>query len=280
MSGLRDVALTLILMGLVPVSFLRPWVGVLAWSWIAYMAPHALTWGFARTLPVAMAIGGATLLGFFLSKERQRIPRTTGTLLLLTLAVDFIMTTTLGFDPAYSAGKLDWVLKAMLMGFVTMALFQDRVRLRLLYLVIALSMGFYGLKGGLWVLRTGGAERVRGPGNTFFADNNTMGLALCMVLPMLLYLSREEPRRWMKITLRFMFACTIIGILFTYSRGAFLGLSLVLGVLIWRSPWRLRWSPRSSGSASRPLPTRTVPRPATILWRPASNHGHWAGPSR
>ena len=242
MSGLRDLVFLVILIGLVPVSFLRPWLGVLAWSWIAYMAPHQLTWGFAQTLPVAMLIGGATLAGFVLTKDRQPIPRVAGVVLMVALAVDFSLTTMLAHDPTLAAGKLDWVLKSMLMAFVTMALFQDRTRLRLLYLVMALSLGFYGLKGGLWVLRTGGGELVQGPGNTFFADNNTLGLALCMVLPLLLYLSRDESRRWLKVLLRVIFAFSIIAILFTYSRGAFLGLSVILAILIWRSPWRLRFA--------------------------------------
>jgi probable O-glycosylation ligase (exosortase A-associated) len=76
---------------------------------------------------------------------------------------------------------------------------------------------------------------------SFFSDNNTLGLALCMILPMLLYLSREEPRRWLKNLMRAMFFFTLIAILFTYSRGAFLGLVVILVILIWRSPWRLRF---------------------------------------
>jgi probable O-glycosylation ligase (exosortase A-associated) len=128
------------------------------------------------------------------------------------------------------------------MTFVTMTLFQDRVRLRWLYMVTALSLGFYGLKGGIWVFRTGGGERVYGPDMSFFTDNNTVGLALCMILPMLLYLAREEPRRWLKRIMQVTFFFTTVAIIFTYSRGAFLGLAVILGVLIWRSPWRVRFA--------------------------------------
>jgi len=39
-----------------------------------------------------------------------------------------------------------------------------------------------------------------------------------------------------------MFFFTIIAIVFTYSRGAFLGLAVILSVLIWRSPWRVRFA--------------------------------------
>jgi len=109
-------------------------------------------------------------------------------------------------------------------------------------MVPALGLGFYGVKGALWVLRTGGGEIVYGPDMSFFADNNTLGLALCMILPLLLYLSREEERPWLKQILRISFGLSIIGILFTYSRGAFLGLTVILSVLIWRSPWRMRFA--------------------------------------
>jgi putative inorganic carbon (HCO3(-)) transporter len=241
MSGLRDIVFLIVLIGLVPVSLIRPWVGILAWYWIAFMVPHGLTWGFGRTLPVAMLIGGATLVGWVFSKDRKPIPRTWTVFALLLLAAHFTLTTILAYNPQEAWGKWVWVSKVLLMTFVTMTLFQERARLRWLYMVTALGLGFYGLKGGLWVLRTGGGERVFGPDMSFFADNNTLGLALCMILPMLLYLSREEPRPWLKKVLRVAFLFTIISIVFTYSRGAFLGLVIILAVLIWRSPWRLRF---------------------------------------
>jgi len=242
MSGLRDVVFLLVWLGLIPVSLLRPWIGILAWYWIAFMAPHGLTWGFGRTLPVAIGIGGATLLGWAFTKERKPIPRTWTVIGLALLVADFTLTTVLAHNPSDAWGKWEWVTKILLMTLVTMTLFQDRERLRWLYMLTALSLGFYGLKGGVWVLRTGGGERVYGPDMSFFGDNNTLGLALCMILPMLLYLSREESRLWLKNILRLTFFFTIIAIVFTYSRGAFLGLVIILGVLIWRSPWRLRFA--------------------------------------
>ncbi len=241
MSGIRDVIFLIVIIGLAPVSLIRPWIGILAWYWIAFMVPQGLTWGFGRTLPVGMLIGGATLLGWVFTKDRKPIPRTWTVFTLLVLAAHITLTTILAYDQQEAWGKWDWVSKTLLMTFVTMSFFQDRVRLRWLYTVAALGLGFYGLKGGIWVLRSGGTERVYGPDMSFFADNNTLGLALCMILPMLLYLSREEPRLWLKRTMRLMFFFTIIAILFTYSRGAFLGLLIILGAMIWRSPWRARF---------------------------------------
>ena len=242
MSGIRDVVILIIFVGLTPISLVRPWIGVLAWSWIAFMAPHGLAWGFARTLPVAMMIGGATLIGFVATKDRKPLPRVAAVYFLVAFALHITLTTIVAYNPPLAWGKWDWIIKSLLMTFVMMALFQDRSRLRWLFLTVALSLGFYGAKGGIWVLRTGGSERVFGPDQSFFADNNTLGLALCMILPFLLYLSREEERPWLKRLLQVTFGLSIIGTIFTYSRGAFLGLAVVLAILIWRSPWRLRFA--------------------------------------
>jgi putative inorganic carbon (HCO3(-)) transporter len=240
---MRDVLLVLILIPLVPLCLFRPWIGILGWLWVAYFVPHGLVWGFAGSIPIAALVGGATLTGLLFTRDRKALPRTWGLFFLFAFVVHFTVTTLFSHNPDLAWGKWEWVVKSLLMAVVTITLFQDRVRLRYLYLVTALSLSFYGVRGSLWVLRTGGAGGwVFGPERSFFEDNNTLGLALCMILPILLYLSREEPRPWLKFVLRLTFGLNIVAILFTYSRGAFLGLVFILGILIWRSPWRWRFT--------------------------------------
>src|SRR3990172_4940999 len=240
---MRDILLTLILIPLVPACLFRPWIGILGWLWVAYFSPHGQTWGFGRSIPIALLIGGATLVGLLFTRDRKPLSRAPGVYLLFAFAVDFTFTTILSLNPNLAWGKWQWVTKGLLMTFVAMTLFQDRVRLRYMYMVTALSLGFFGVRGFFWVLRTGGGGGwVMGPDLSFFSDNNELGLALCMILPILLYLSREEPRPWLKLLFRATFAMSAVSILFTYSRGAYLGLMVVLGILIWRSPWRWRFA--------------------------------------
>ena len=239
MSGIRDYLLLVTLVGLVPISLARPWIGTLGWFWIAYMVPHSLTWGFGRSLPLAAMVGGATLLGFLFTKDRRPLPRSWTVVFVILFMIHITLSTALSFNSELAWPKWNWVTKVFVMTLVALCLFQDRVRLRYLYMVPALGLGFYGFKSGLWVFRTGGGDRLWGPDRSFFADNNTFGLALAMVLPLLLYLSREESRRWLRVLLKTMFGLTIVAIIFTYSRGAFLALLVVVGILIWRSPWRL-----------------------------------------
>jgi putative inorganic carbon (HCO3(-)) transporter len=240
-TGIRDYVLLAILAGLVPAALTRPWVGILGWFWIAYMVPHSLTWGFGRNLPLAAMVGGATLVGFILTKDKKPLPRS-GTLVFVVLfSVQVTLSSAMAYDSTLAWFKWNSVIKILLMTIVTLYLFQSRERLRYLYLVPTLGLGFYGFKTGLWALRSGGGEMVWGPERSFFVDNNTFGLVLTMILPLLLGLSRDEPRPWLKRLMRAMFGLTVVAIIFTYSRGAFLALLVIGGILIWRSPWRLRF---------------------------------------
>ena len=250
---MRDTLFVAVALGLVPVCLRSPWLGILAWYWTAYFVPQGLSWWFARSFPFAMVVGGATLLGFIFTKDRKPLPRNAATFFMLACTVQFTLTTIVAHNPDAAWEIWNRVMKILLMTFVTMSLFQDRARLRWLYMVPALGLGFYGVKGTLWVLKSGGgggaaetaaAEggRIFGPDMSFFADANSIGPALCMILPLLLYLSREEKRRWLRYIFKIAFGASIVSVLFTFSRGAFLGLAVVFLVLVWRSPWRLRFA--------------------------------------
>jgi probable O-glycosylation ligase (exosortase A-associated) len=122
--------------------------------------------------------------------------------------------------------------------FVSVILINDAKKLRYLLLVMALSLGFIGLKGGVWALLSGGSHRVYGPAGTFVGENNDLALALNMALPLLLYLGKDEPRRWLRGLLKVCFVMSIVAIIFTYSRGGFLALGLVSFLLMIKAKYK------------------------------------------
>jgi putative inorganic carbon (hco3(-)) transporter len=235
---MRDLVLTAIVGGLLPVCFVRPWIGVLVWSWLGYMNPHRLTYGFATSVPFALLVALATLSGLLFAKDRRPIPWVRETYLLVALWVMYTLTTVCALYPEAAWPQWSTVTKVLLFTFVTMQFFQDWKRLRDLFIVIACSVGFYGLKGGIWAIVTGGANRVYGPDASFLGSNNSIGLALNMVLPFLFILQRDEPRQWLRRLMQAMFWMSIVAVIFTYSRGAFLGLVVVLGLLFLRASKR------------------------------------------
>ncbi|MCO6439792.1 MAG: putative O-glycosylation ligase, exosortase A system-associated [Nitrococcus mobilis] len=231
--GLRDVLIIAIIGVLAVIALRRAWIGVLGWSWLGYMNPHKLTWA-AQQYPLAQGIAAATIMGLLFTQDRRPPPLTFETVLLLLLGFWFTLTTVFAWYPQVAWVQWNAVFKIFLFTFVTMMLIFGRFRIHLLFVVIALSIGFYGVKGGLFSILTGGSFRVWGPGNSFIGDNNGIGLALNMTLPLALLVAREESRRSVRIALYAVFWLSVPAVIFTYSRGAFLGLVIVMGALFWR----------------------------------------------
>src|SRR5437660_564755 len=243
---MRDYLFLMLLIVLVPVCFSRPFMGILTWTWISYFNPHRFTWGFAQELPAAMVVAIATMAGFTLSRHRRLPPMKRETILLLLLWIWFALTTVnVYFSPEFfhhfadSLSRLNAVSKMLLMTFFAMMLVTDERKLRLWYLVTAGSFAVLALKGALFGARTAGQFRVMGPENSIVGDNNAFGLALNMCLPMFFCLAKLEEARLRRLILWTGFFFTIIGVILTYSRGALIGLAVVLLSLALKSKYRL-----------------------------------------
>jgi probable O-glycosylation ligase (exosortase A-associated) len=235
---LRDIFVTTVVFASLPVILARPYVGVLMWAWISYMNPHRLSWGFATNFPFAMIIALTTMLAMLLSREPKPIPWTREVVILGIFIVWMAFTTIFALEPHLAHEHLIKVLKIELMTFVTLMLITNKKRLNMLVWVIVLSLGFYGVKGGIFTLMTGGVYEVRGPLGTFIGGNNEIGLALIMTVPLMRYLQLQLHSRWGRAAFTAAILLTIVAILGTQSRGALLGLSAMGLFLIWKSPKR------------------------------------------
>ena len=236
---MRDYGLTFFVFSLVPLCLMRPWLGFICWYWLGLMNPHRLTWNFAYSMPFASWIGGATLVGMVFARDRRPIAWTRETILMVVLFLYFCFTTLFAWAPSHAWPELEKVAKIFLMTLLMTMMIYGRQRIMAMLYTIAFSIGFYGLNGALFVVKTGGAGQIKGPENSFLDGNTFIGLALNMVLPLLLTLGREEKRRWLKMLLYTTFATSIISIIFTTSRGAYLGLGAILPLMFLRA--RSKW---------------------------------------
>jgi putative inorganic carbon (hco3(-)) transporter len=225
---MRDYVLTAFIFAIIPVCLVRPWLGIIAWYWLGIMNPHRNTWDFAYTMPFAILIGGATLFGLLFARDRKLIPWNRELVLMVILMVYFTFTTLFAWAPTEAWVQWQKVFKIILMTIVATMLIYGRDRIRTIMWTIVISIGFYGVKGFFFVLRSGGAERVQGPDGSFLEGNTFIGLAFTMVVPLMIMMARAEHKVWFKRFLYGMAILTIISTIFTYSRGAFLGLGVIL----------------------------------------------------
>lgn len=222
-----------------PIILFRPDVGIYAWAWIGFMNPHRLAWGFARTFPFAEVVAFTLVAGMLLSGRWRFPPITRETLLLALFCLWMQVTTLFALNQEEAWPQWEKVLKIQIMIFVTIMVIRSIKQLRTLIWVIVISMGFYGIKGGIFTLLTGGENRVLGPEGSFIEGNNEIGLALLMTLPLMRYLQLTSQRKWIGLGLLAAMSLSFAAVLGTQSRGALLGSIAVLTFLMLKSKRRL-----------------------------------------
>jgi probable O-glycosylation ligase (exosortase A-associated) len=255
---MRDIAVTLAVFGSLPFILRRPWIGILVWTWLGFMNPHRMAWGFSTDMPFAYIVALTTLAGMLFSREPKRIPWERESVVLLLFVCWMVITTIFAIYPSLAWLQFEKVIKIQLMIFVAMMLITTPERLKLLVWVIALSLAFYGVKGGIFTIVHGGVYRVQGPPNTFIGGNNEIGLALAMTVPLLYFLARSMAQSWLRPAVYVVMILTAIAAIGTQSRGALLGMA-AMGAMFWlKSKNKLLTAFLGVGQSARESTTRAL----------------------
>jgi probable O-glycosylation ligase (exosortase A-associated) len=225
--ALRDLFLIVFVFGSLPWMLAKPYVGILFWCWLGYMNPHRLSWGVAYNLPFSQVVALTTMVGLIFSKEPKRIPLTGLTITWLLFIIWMNITTVYAMYPDIAYEQYIKVMKIQLMTFLTIVLMGSKEKLHMLLWVIVLSLGFYGVKGGIFTIIHGGEFRVWGPPGSFVEDNNGLAISLIMMLPLVKYLRSITENRWVRqglLIAMFLMSVSVVG---SYSRAALIsGLSM------------------------------------------------------
>lgn len=230
--GVRGLLLLAFLAALVPLAFAMPYVGALSWAWLSFANPHRETFGYAFDFHIVIGVAIACMAGWFFSRKPGLVlaDRTVVAMILFVLWTG--LSTAAAFDPAYSFEFFIQTAKSFILAIVLLGLLNNKTRIHALILVIAISIGYYAVKGFGFTLLTGGQFRVLGPDGTQIGDNNDLGLALAMSLPLLNYLRISSRHVIVTGIVTFVMVATLVAIIGTYSRGGLVGLAIV-GLIMW-----------------------------------------------
>jgi probable O-glycosylation ligase (exosortase A-associated) len=222
---MRDILITVVVLGLLPFILRSPRIGAYVWTWLSMMNPHRAAFGFARNLPFAYLVALSTLVGFLFSRDRRPFPVNSITVTQVLLLVWMSITCLFALNSTEVVlDRWIFVLKIQLMLFMTLMLIRGREQIERLIWVVTLSIGFYGVKGGIWTLMGGGSGRVWGPAGSMIEGNNEIGLALVMLVPFMYFLHQVSTRRLIRAALVFAIVTSCFAILGSQSRGALLAL--------------------------------------------------------
>lgn len=227
--------MTLFVLGMLPLILKRPYIGILVWSWLSYMNPHRYTWGFAYSFPFAQIVAIVTIVAIVLAGKKLRLGSGPFFPVWACFLIWMGITTINAMFPDAATVQYIKILKIQFVILLTVLLIDDKEKLIQMLWVIALSVGYFGIKGGVFTIQTAGAYRVWGPPDSFIRDNNELGLALLMVVPLFyfFYGFYKNPKvKFGLVVCMLLIALSVIG---TQSRGCMLAGGCVVTYLWWHS---------------------------------------------
>ena len=231
---MRDLLIVIIVLVAAVAALRRPWIGVLCWTWLSIMNPHRYTWGFAYDAPLAAIAAGSTLLGLLFTRDRESPFKGSPVVWFVLFTVWITVSWLMGLGPEGDYDQWNKVMKINFMILVALALIRSRVQIFSLAWVAVGSLALLGIKGGLFTLATGGANRVWGPPGSFIHDNNEFALAMVMTIPLLRFLQMQCTKTWQRHALTGTMLLCAAAALGSQSRGALLAIVAMTALLWWR----------------------------------------------
>jgi putative inorganic carbon (HCO3(-)) transporter len=230
---MRDLGLSLMVTALLAMAVARPFAGVLAWSWISFMNPHKDVYGFAATMPWAMLAFVATVFGCVVAREPKRPAINALTVLLLLFGCWVTLTSLTALGPAAQVWwKWDRTIKTIAGLLLTASMLTTEHRIVSLVWLMAISLGYYGVKGGIFTIMTGGAFQVLGPAESMIADRNHIAVGLLVSVPLLNWLRLHARHHLVRLGLIAAMGLTLLAAIGSQSRGALVAL-LATGFVFW-----------------------------------------------
>ncbi|MEP6831579.1 MAG: putative O-glycosylation ligase, exosortase A system-associated [Rhizomicrobium sp.] len=224
---MRDLVLLAALLGVFPLILRAPAVGILTWIWITLMSPHREVYGFLHGYELNFYIAALTAISWIMSREKKMVPPNPVTFCMIVFGIWISITTYYALHRSFSYEIWDRTIKTLVLALAVMTIANNKARIHAVVWVTVLSLAFFGVKGGGFTLLTGGRHHVFGPESTMIEDNNSLGLALVMILPFINYLREMSEKHWIRLCLMAAMGLTIVGIIGTYSRGALSALAMM-----------------------------------------------------
>ena len=218
----------------------RPWIGAIMWTIVSLGSPHMQFGYSAAGWPVSTAVAGVTMFALLFTRDRIYPFYNGAVIAIAALAVWMTIGYPFALMPDYCYTLWERSMKIFLLLFVTVALIDTRKKLEVFIWANAMSLAYYGIKGGVFGILTGGHFQVLGTGG-FLGGNNEMGLALIVIFPLLRYLQLQATDRRLWLALGASLVFVAVAIIATQSRGALVGI-LTMALFFWmKNDNKLRW---------------------------------------
>src|ERR1700752_3970474 len=116
---MRDLAFGGIFLILAALAIIKPWAGIVLWTWVSFMNPHRLCYGFLSSAPLALIGGSIAILSFLIFQRPKRMVWRLEVVLFMVLMLWMTFTTCVGLNPGPGWVYWNQVMKIDLMVLLT-----------------------------------------------------------------------------------------------------------------------------------------------------------------
>ncbi len=226
---------------LVQVAILRDlFLGVALYLIFEYLQPGYRVEAIAAVRPTFI-VAGSLLLAWILNVARHRVP-----IVINWQAKSYAILMILGTLSAFHAISVGMVAWTLLSQFKTLVVFWvmfsvitrlDRLQ-KLAWLYVALHIILAAM--GIALFATTGERRFGDIGGSFLGDENDSAMALLIMIPYMYFLWPMTRHRMVRIALGAGMLMSMLAVLFSFSRGAFLGFGAMVVYMWCKSRNKLR----------------------------------------
>ncbi|MFD2167333.1 putative O-glycosylation ligase, exosortase A system-associated [Thalassotalea euphylliae] len=230
---MRDLILVIFLFITIYYSFKRPFLGIVAWLWIALMAPTVWAYGFSTSFRMNFTVALIAMASYLVLPKEKGFKA--NALLVLVLLFGFWNFWSSAFHIQIDGGAV-WnyfiqVVKILLLFlFITLAC-TKRLHIDAIIWAIVLAISAYAAMEGVKFILSAGGHRIVGR-SPIIADRNDFAVAVNMCIPLILYLWSTTKHKLLKQGLMGLCLLNVVAIIGTFSRGGFIGIS-ILGLFLW-----------------------------------------------
>lgn len=224
---MRDLVMLAAMSVFLPMALADGFVAFLLWAWTSVFAPNYYMYGLMASIRYNLIFASIALLSLLLGRRQAQMEWNTTQKLFLAFMIHASLCALFGYEGnRLNAEVYQNLMKALVFCWVMPLFIQDRLRLHVLLIILAIGMGFHGIVEGAKFIASGGGHKVRGIATAMISDNNHLAVGLLMILPILFYLYRYSVKSVTRYALFGAFTLTALAIVGTFSRGGFIGLTV------------------------------------------------------
>lgn len=215
---MRDLAFIGFLAALVALGFRRPFMFVLAYTYIDLVSPQRLSYYLLNSVPISMIVAALAIVSWALFEKKRGVRLPPQQWMILILLVYAYFTTIHADFPVDAKDKWDWAAPVLVWAFFLPLTLTTRLRIESYLLIMVLSASAIIIVGGIKTVLSGGGYgtlALLGDSNSGLFEGSTISTAAIAMIPVILWLTRHGtvfPPDWRVRAFAYglIFACLLI----------------------------------------------------------------------